>query len=152
MTYRLFTIGIFLFALLAMRASASTTVTFDSVWWNGLSQDEQIVAVEGAIDSYQQGYTNGAIALSGTVHDYMLQHVKVSDRDSIATAMYHALDKMPKMTPIFSKTFGTYIHGISDFYSNFPDASKVTIGGIVVCLADKPERSCEQVAKAASKT
>ena len=42
-------------------SNATETVTFDGVWWTGLTDSEQIIAVQAMLGGYQQGYNNGFI-------------------------------------------------------------------------------------------
>jgi len=52
----------FLLGMFAERARATTTESMDSVWWRGLSEDEQVSAVQGLISAYGNGYNDGFIA------------------------------------------------------------------------------------------
>jgi len=115
------------------RAVATESVTFDEVWWNDASQDEQMYAVEGAIDAYENGFSDGII------------HAAVRFGKSDA-----AMRMLQSDDQTFRQTFGFYVSSITNFYATHPGASRATIGTIVSCLADKPLYTCEQIANFSS--
>ncbi len=112
------------------RAIATESVTFDEVWWNDASQDEQTFAIQGAIDAYENGVSDGVIH-AGTLLGKSDAALRIADSDG----------------PTFSQTFGYYTSEVNNFYASHPNASKATIGVIVSCLADKPFYTCDQIAR-----
>ena len=40
------------------------------------------------------------------------------------------------MNILFSKTFQTYVHGVDDFYVNYPKAKNARVGAVVFCQRD----------------
>jgi hypothetical protein len=117
------------------RAIATESVTFDGAWWNDASHDEQLYAIQGAMDAYEDGFSDGVIR-AGSLFDKSAAAMRMLSSDG----------------PTFSRTFGYYVSGVTNFYSDHPSASRATIGLVVSCLADKPFYSCDQVAKFPSAT
>lgn len=95
-------------------------------WWNELSQDEQLVAVDGAMTGYFAGYTEGIAKAA-------------SSGSSITSAMKHF--------PRFKHIMGYYAAAITDFYVNHPDGAYASTGDVLGCLADEPITSCDELAK-----
>ncbi len=123
------------------RASATESISFDRVWWDGLSHAEQINAVEGLIIGYQGGFREGGAAA-----------VAELDRNSFAakktptaykTQMSKWLWSGMRPTPEYTKTFGTYAHQIGDFYRDHPSLAQATVDQFFGCFADRPRFSCE---------
>ena len=116
-------------------ARATTYVSLDGTWWAGLTNDEQVTAVETLISGYEAGYNNGFIRAAGkdTIHYH-----------STRTEAQLAGDVALNVT--FSKVFGSYQQEITDFYSSHPSSMDVTVGNVMSCLSDMPEFTCDQVA------
>ncbi len=130
----------------AVIPASAQDVSFGATWWRGLSDDQQIYTVEGAIQSFPSGFINGKIAQ----WDHLMQLARSAKIDPHLLLTLESLNVRAAKAasfPKFSKTFGTYVHGIGDFYNNYPNASSADVGDILQCLADVPIESCDQVAK-----
>lgn len=149
MGYRLFTIGVFLFVMLLTPASGTEFVTLDETWWNGLDESHQVTAVQAANQAYTAGYSDAVVRFSALIGNYATQTKSLSLSTKVTvlgingTVAKESFDQ----APYFSKTFGTYVHGVSDFYANHPGASSVNIGRITSCLAEHAINDCDRIAK-----
>ena len=117
-----FAIAALLFALAP--AGATTSVSMDGSWWRDLPESSKVYVAQGLITGFEAGYNSGAaqtIDLDGPNSESN----KLSKR-----ALNHV--------PHFSKTFGTYVHEISDFYENNPEQEISLVGTIFRCFADDP--------------
>lgn len=143
---RSFLPGFLLLIIVALPASATESVTFDAEWWNSLTEDGQISAVQGAIDAFSDGYEESTI--NSAVYLRISADGDRSKAHGIPSQyLYAASDHiLSSRAPQFSKTFKTYIDGITDFYENYPAASSATIGYVLRCLSDTPLDSCAHVA------
>lgn len=121
---------------LSTPAGATDAVSFDGVWWTGLSDSEQVVAVEAIIAGFDTGYNDGYIraALNDNAHYH-------------STRSTAQLTDDPETHQVFSKTFGAYQQEITDFYSAHTKSMTVTVGDVMACLSDDPQYTCDQVSK-----
>lgn len=132
-------------ALLSTSALATTTVEFDGVWWTSLTETQKLAAVQGLIGGYPSGWMSGSF--SG--EKAFLDAIKSDSSFTLAQKqrlayLVHKTSGYARM-PTYSKTFGTYVHGIDDFYANHPDRMSIRPEYMVDCLADAPKRSCDAV-------
>jgi hypothetical protein len=104
---RTFAIFAFMLTLAVLPARSTTTETEDAPWRSGLNEDEQVTAVEAAIDSYQSGFSKGMAV--GVVEG----HVPMADASRI----------FDKNRPQFSHAFGYYKAAITDYYTRHPAAA-----------------------------
>jgi hypothetical protein len=107
-------------------ASAAPATQPDSVWWSAITDEEQTYATIGAQSGYGDGYImalNDTNNYKGDLHHRNFAH----------------------------HTVGFYKAAITDFYQTHPRAKNQTIGAILSCLADKPSRTCDEVAAEAEK-
>jgi hypothetical protein len=142
----IFVVVVMFFAPTPSGARAGELLTFDSTWWSGLTADQQIYAVQGAIDGYESGFYDGqATFAAGLIaqSNALNKNGKLADADAVGFA---ALENK-RQYPAFSNVLISYAHGISDFYANYPEASKATLGQVLPCLADTPRFTCAQIAK-----
>jgi hypothetical protein len=120
--------------LLPFAAMASTYLDQEASWWNSLSAGEKLVAVAAGLDAYEAGYDGGQ----------MDAVISAPPKTGLSKVV---LDGLRALHPTFSHTFGFYSSAITDFYVTHPTAAKVTVGAIIGCLADKPNVSCDSLAK-----
>ncbi len=125
---RLFGVICCLALIMTLPARSSGEVTMDGTWWNGLSGEQQLTAVQAGLSAYDSGFASGLV--TGMLHPTM-GYRKVFD----------------KYYPDFGKIFGYYQEAINDFYVRHPAASDVGFGLVMGCVADNPVQSCEDVAK-----
>jgi hypothetical protein len=151
MGYRAFTIALFMIALMLIPASGTQMETMDAAWWNALDEGNQITAVQAANEAYMKGYVDGAGAGSLALLDYAFKHLKGSQQSLVTSLSTYPFKAALAAEPYFPSTFGTYVHGISDFYANHPEALRATVGDIVSCLATRPHTDCDTIAKYAAK-
>lgn len=152
MGYRLFTLATFTLLLVLTPASGTEELTTDETWWNNLDEGKQLTAVQAATDIYESGFSDGVLALHGNaLHIAENAKLNLNQAALILTVMKTAGKQTIDSEPRFPDAFGTYLHGISDFYANHPEAARATIGEIIGCLASRARTSCEEVAQAAAK-
>ncbi len=123
-------------ALTAAPAFATTTITMDGKWWQGLPQDSKVYVIQGMMVAYTIGWIDGVGSLA-TAGPTPPETVK----DTMAY--------MGKLAPDFSKSFGTYVHEIDDFYIDHPKSLDLSTGTVLGCLADKPVGVCKEILKGA---
>jgi hypothetical protein len=128
--------GLIVFLLIALLAACTRAdtgsdgsggITPNAAWWNRLSEDSQIAAVESAYDAYEIGFEDGK--------DSILRKTGQSTNPA-----YKGAD--------FSKQLHWYIDAINNFYKRYPNGQGATIGLIMGCLSDRPLYSCTDAAKA----
>ncbi len=117
-------------------AKATDLVSFDGTWWTGLTDVQQLIAIEGLLTGYKEGYNSGYIAAG--VNDVNHYH---------STRTQAQLTGDPSANVYFSKTFGTYQQEVTDFYSQYSSSMTVTVGNVMACLSDDPQFTCAQVSK-----
>ena len=128
---------VFVFALVIIApARATDLVAFDGTWWTGLTDEQQVVAIEGLLSGYKEGYNSGYIAAS--VNDLNHYHSTRSQAQLVGD---------PSANVHFSKTFGAYQQEVTDFYSQYRSSMNVTVGNVMSCLSDDPQFTCAQVSK-----
>jgi hypothetical protein len=108
----------------------------DGAWWTGLTSDQQLIAIQAIMEGYEEGYSTGYIAAG--VNDVAHYH---------STRSQAQLTGDPVANAHFSKTFGAYQQGITDFYSQHAGDMTITVGQVMNCLSDDPYFTCDQVAK-----
>src|SRR5262249_19882405 len=117
---------------------ATESVTMDGVWWQQLSDEAKLYAVQSMVDSYQIGYLQG----SATV----LKKILFSKIGSTSGGMKAVADAMKSnRVPEFSKTFGTYVDQINDFYASNPAKAGIRVGLVIGCLSDHPVVQCSDL-------
>lgn len=115
-------------------AGATTSVTMDGVWWQGLSESEKIVAVEGMLAAFDSAYTAGAATgINWAVVAFKVPAAQVNKAtDAIIREELHA-------GPEFSKTFGVYRDEINVWYEAHPKRTAISPDMLLsTCFADKP--------------
>jgi len=120
-------------------ARATTSVSEDGVWWQGLSANEKVVALQGIMTGISVGYVLGHAA--GRTDTYQLFKVPESSLESAIMAGHVPPDS--EIAPTFSKTFGTYVDEINVWYKVHPNSSMEPSSLLGMCFADKPEFSLE---------
>jgi hypothetical protein len=113
-------------------AVAQDSVTLDGNWWQSLSEDEQLVAVESDISALELGYLYGITAPALIGHPW-------------SSNIYLQL---LRREPRFPHTFGYYIAAITDFYVMHSRAIKAPVSEVLSCLADNPMSSCARIVRA----
>lgn len=129
-----------LFVIVSFRlGQATTSVRFDAVWWRGLDEHDQVVAVQGAMSGYQWGYEQGLFA-----GEYRLA-MRLPRTSTFFTPVRNALaDHVTKSDlPGFPNTFGSYVHGVSDFYDNHAQSADDDVGEVMGCLSTRPPKRCK---------
>ena len=117
-------------------AKATDLVSFDGTWWTGLTDEQQLTAIQGLLSGYQEGYNSGYIAAA--VNDINHYH---------STRSQAQLAGDPSASVHFSKTFGTYQQEVTDFYSQHNSSMTIAVGNVMSCLSDNPQFTCAQVSK-----
>jgi hypothetical protein len=124
-------------------------VSQDRQWWMALTRHERILVVEGEIDGITNGWYRAFTEYDTKVELQMLT-LKLRNADDWVTLdrqLANAYQREKALAPAFSKTFGTYVDAIDDFYARYPKISDVTVGEVMQCLSDKPWKSCAHIAK-----
>jgi len=120
---------------------ASVSITMDGVWWQGLSDREKVVAVEGIITGIGSGYAVGHP--DGWTDAVNMLKVSNSQIDQFFTKLASGKPVEYLTGPEFSKTFGVYVDEISLWYKVHPNSSMGPAALLGMCFADKPKFSIE---------
>ena len=122
---------------------ATVTLTMDGVWWQALTHDEKVIAIQGAQAGLFSGYEAGHI-------DSWFEAIRTFKLPSSAFAKL-GLGK----PPFFSKPFGTYVDEIDVWYEVHPKRTGIEPAQLLIdCFADKPAFSpaqCENLGSDADK-
>ena len=122
------------------RATATTSVRFDAEWWRGLTDSEKVKVVQGAMSGYTEGVHDGVTSMRSQLR------VVLMNNGTSASRADQIIKRFSVPNSDFSKTFGTYIHEVGDFYDNYPSASGAEVGNTLLCLTDQPTFDCSTVA------
>jgi hypothetical protein len=131
-------------------ATATTTISMDGVWWQGLSDAQKVVAVQAMLSGIGTGYVQGHV--KGRANAYQLFNVPT---DAILKTIQAG--KMPPDSldaPEFSKTFGVYVDEITVWHEAHSKTAMTPSFLLAECLSDKPTFSmeiCESLGKDATK-
>jgi hypothetical protein len=130
----------------AKPASATTSLTMDGVWWQTLSRDQKIIAVEGMLAGYHSGYGDGWNG--GYRYAIRAYNVPLSKSVPLLT---NSLVASATSEPAFSKTFGTYVDEIDVWYEAHPKRTSGFPADLLSrCFADAgPGQFCESYGSAA---
>lgn len=139
--------GAFVFGALLFTPTSSrpaVPVSQDALWWANLSTQEQRIAVEAAISSYESGFGAGISAAMVTMHN--AGRLSNPDWTGFATTAVQTAYKQGRIR--YSHTYDFYVSGVTDFYSLHTDRLNVPLGDVIACLADSPYATCNSLAKA----
>ncbi len=123
--------------LYARATTATETVRMDAAWWNDLSEAAKTTAVQGMLVGFSAGEEFG----------YSRAHSLVRNDHSPNAAHFEKLlyAHYQSGRATFSKTFGTYVHEVSDLYANNPSIADHAVREFFGCFADRPQVSCDDV-------
>jgi hypothetical protein len=124
--------AVLLFAVVL--AGATTSVTMDGVWWQGLSKLEKAVAVQALIDGISTEYVLRHTI--GRTDTYKLFNVPTQTLLSAIQAGRVPPDS--QNAPVFSKTFGIYIDELDLWYKVHSKMSMTPSHLLADCFSDKP--------------
>jgi len=134
-------------------AAFSEGVDQDGNWWRAVPEDAKAYIVVGMVSAFQAGH------FAGQMYGYALSSKGLATVAPSLNILYsttmrlaHAIDDANKkdLSPAeqsFGKTIGTYIHGVDDFYANYPQSMNTPVGYVIGCLADEPVQDCSSLAK-----
>jgi len=131
---------------------ATTSITFDGVWWQGLSSNAKVVALQGILAGIDMGYTSGWYG-----GDLYVSNTYLTPQQRTAVINQHAkkpldeLDALRAAAPTFSKTFGTYVDEINVWYEVHPKGTGIPPAQLLSgCFADKPDydpATCDNIGR-----
>lgn len=118
-------------------ARATTSITLDGVWWQGLSDREKIVAVQGVLSGIGAGHSVGHT--DGWKDAITVFKVSDSQINQILNQMSAGKPLPYTKAPDFSQTFGIYVDEINLWYKIHPTRTFVEPGTLLgLCFGDKP--------------
>jgi hypothetical protein len=135
---------------------ATTSVTMDGVWWQGISSNAKVVAVQGILTGIDSGYTSGWFGGDLYIFStYMTPQQRASITNARVTKSLAEEDALRAAAPTFSKTFGTYVDEIVVWYEVHPKSTSIGPAQLLEeCYADKPPLTasdCDALGNAAAK-
>ena len=113
----------------------------DGVWWAQLGPAAKLAAVQGMIAAYELAYNEGQF----TTVSYWVTAYE-NDNDQSAASKLHALIVKDRGAS-FSKSPSAYVAGIDLFYKRYPAKRLLKVVGVLRCLRDHPEATCDEVGK-----
>ena len=140
-------------ALLSSVAGATTTITTDGLWWAALSDGDKAVIILASTNAYQAGWEIREV--EAAVQDsssWMSEASRFQDSAAQTSARFawrYKFQKNHKVAlPSFNaKKIGAYIDRVNQFYSTYPNSETLEFGYVLTCIADRPLKTCDQVAK-----
>jgi len=108
------------------RALAAETNAMDAAWWNGLSENGKVVAIEATINALTQGFADGILHASKATK---------YKQDSVILSI---------STPTFNHTFGYYEDMVTDFYTTHPNKATLDIASVLLCIEANQVERCGQ--------
>ena len=144
---------VFLTALPIGQARAGELVTEDGTWWQGLPDGTKVFVVQALIDSIDTTYgiasnATGNLVLRTINADENKPCLGVPTCAQLSLNLTHLLlGRSGKSAPIFSKTFGTYVDEMNDFYIRHPEFIQWSVTEVLYCLSDTPGSECARFPK-----
>ena len=137
---------------------ATTSIAFDSQWWNELHYQDRIRVIQGEVDGYTTGYGVGYLAaqfedlqISSRRMTYLNRNYFTGTRLSAGRSYYDAMAKAMKAVPsppyqetTFSDNFGTYMDDVSHYYENHPENANKSPAWILRCYARPKPAWCKE--------
>lgn len=112
----------------------------DGTWWQQLSPASKLAVVQSSIAAYQLAYNLGQF---DTLSAWATAYESETDRQP-AQNFRAALEKK---TATFSKSPSAYVVAIDRFYQTYPSKLPLKVAGVLRCLQDRPEATCDRVGK-----
>ena len=131
---------------------ATDLVSTDGSWWqNSVPDEARPFLIAGMIDAYQSGWSDGAIANGARILKELSDKLSPGNMVTVGNVVfrktengnYAALAQVPQ----FSRTFGYYNEGITDFYATHANKQSTSVGDVFACLTDTPDAFCSQLLK-----
>jgi|SRR6185312_9768480 len=116
----------------------------DGSWWAKLSDHDKIFVLQGMADGFQVGWSHGVVAEGTRVVDRAkaLSVPKLSQ--TVSSIVYK--NKIPiglnHRRPAFSKSYGTYVSLIDDYYQGHEKDKTGPVADVLACLIDDPMKYC----------
>jgi hypothetical protein len=117
------TLAVLLFATGFTAGRVTSEASVDAAWWRGLPSHDQMIAVQGAINGYEWGYSDGVVAQMLT---------------PLAQNPVHSL------LPRFPNLFETYTRGIGDYYDKHGQNADREVGEVLGCLSTVAPQRCSR--------
>lgn len=106
-----------LLAVFALPAAAQQRITFDGTWWQNLSHDEKISAVQGMLVAFEGARQVGIV-------DACLKYYPKTYKT--------CMTKVP-VSPVLDLTFGSYVDRIDAVYREHPALLHWRVSTFVPC-------------------
>jgi len=118
--------------IISAPVGATVTLTMDGVWWQALTHDEKVIAVQGMaaglFSGYDPAHTDGWFDA--------IETLKVPFTPANAKKLRFG------NPPYFSKSFGTYVDELDAWYEVHPKRTGIEPAYLLIeCFADKPRLS-----------
>jgi len=120
---------------------ATTSVTMDGVWWQGIPSNAKVIAVQAILAGIDIGHTAGWFDGDSYVANTYLtaQQTNARLKENFNKSM-DEVNALRASAPTFSKTFGTYVDEIDVWYEAHPKSTDIGPAKLLnECFADKPE-------------
>jgi hypothetical protein len=113
----------------------------DGTWWRHLSAQAKTSVVQGMIAAYELAYGLGQFNMYS---DWLTAYQ--SDPDKKAASQFIGAVRAGK-GPTFSKSTASYVAAIDNFYQRYPAKIAFKVTGLLRCLQDRPEATCDEIGK-----
>ncbi len=123
--------------------SAVQGICLDGSWWLKLPSSAKTPVAEGMISSYMAGYRLGQFFLySDWLTAYGDGPETPTDKRFLAS-----LRSQFNGAPTYSGTPASYAAAISHFYDKYPAKRTLEVAGVLRCLMNHPEATCDVVGR-----
>ncbi|MBC5827225.1 MAG: hypothetical protein GIW99_06020 [Candidatus Eremiobacteraeota bacterium] len=131
-------------------AGTPRQTTEDGIWWQGLSSERQAFAVQVEMSAIQMAWSEAAVKTITVIGDELLSEEKQASLSRqqavrIDSSIYTRMQAQKQ--PTFSKSVQTYVRDISRFYRGHPAAIRSPMSAVMLCLGDRPLRTCDYLAQ-----
>ncbi len=113
----------------------------DGVSWQHLSAQAKTSVVAGMISAYELAYDLARF----NMYSYWLS-AYVHDPDKKAQSQFGKVYLADK-GPVFSTSTVSYVAAIDNFYARYPAKITFKVTGLLRCLQDHPEATCDEMGK-----
>lgn len=136
----------------AVRSTTVTYLTTDGIWWEGLSDEDRVVAVQGMLAGFNAGYNNALAQALFDVADTAAKktgpfvYSKLSNVE-IANRFNGIMKQVQRERPSFAyRAFSKTADIITSTYENHPALAKTDVSVFVACAATNGF-NCDKLAK-----
>ena len=116
----------------------------DGSWWQRLPAAEKPAVLKGMIASYIAAYD---LAKFNVYASYLTVYDNSANQKRMSEFISRFRTARQNRIPEFSQSLSHYVAAIDRFYARYPAKRPLDVTGLLRCLRDHAEFSCERVGK-----